>query len=105
MNMKKTIFAAVLLAVSLNSFAVEKMTDKELRSNAETSTAALHTNIIIQCPDGMDALKCEQLKTQRFANEEQTQNSYKLFLNQETQNPLSNQVIKQPLLTQPMKTE
>lgn len=105
MNRMKIILTAAMLVLSMNSFAAEKLSDTELRSTAETSTAVLHTNIILQCPKDMDAIQCERLKTLRYASEGQTQNSYRLFLNQETQNPLSNQVIKQPLLTQPMKTE
>lgn len=97
------VFSVAILAVASHSGAAEKLSDKELRASAESNTAVLHTSIILQCPKNMDPVACERLKTLRYASEEQTQNSYKLFLNGETQNPLSNQVIKQPLLTQPLK--
>lgn len=99
------ILTATLLTVSASGFAAEKLSDADLRQVVDVSTAHLHIDEMIQCPKNMEATRCEQLKTLRYASEGQTKNSYRLFLNEETQNPLSNQVIKQPLLTQPMQRQ
>lgn len=104
MNKMKLKLMLVLLmsACSTAVFAAKELTDRELRATAESDTAVLKTSIIIQCPKNMEAVECERLKTLRFAGEEQTQQSYDQFLNTQTQNPISN-VVKQPLLTQPMQ--
>lgn len=99
----KQVLTAVMMMASMSGFAAKELSDRELRATADSNTAVLTTSIILQCPKNMEPVACERLKTLRYAREGQTQRSYDQFLNQQTENPISNQVIKQPLMTQPMQ--
>lgn len=104
MNKIKLLNMMLILSCSTTaSFAAKELSDRELRATADSNTAVLTTSIILQCPKNMEPVACERLKTLRYAREGQTQRSYDQFLNHQTENPISNQVIKQPLMTQPMQ--
>lgn len=87
------------------AFAVEKLSDQELSASAGVNIKPLEIIQILHCPEKLSAVECERLRTQRYASEGQTKESYKIFLDNETMTPISNQVIKQPLLSQPMSYE
>lgn len=103
-NLNYSIALSVLLGASLISSSVSaatKLSDRALRQETETSHSNTNATKVIDCSKNMSKEQCNRLQYERYAK--QTGVSYDEFLRTETVNPLRNQVIKQPLLTQPLE--
>lgn len=98
--MMLTVLNVALVSTS-GAFAAEKLNDKELRHATETNTSLVSVRDVLDCPKDMPEADCNRLQYENYAN--QVDRSYDEFLKRETTNPLTNRVIKQPLLTQPLE--
>lgn len=90
-----------VLASSI-TVAATKLSDRALRQATETSHSNTSVTEVLDCSKEMSQEACNRLQYERYAR--QSGASYEEFLRNETVNPLRNQVIKQPLLTQPLNT-
>ena len=83
------------------AFAATELTDRALRQQTEANHSDSNMAEVLDCDKDMSREACNRLQYERYAK--QTDRSYDEFLRNETTNPLRNQVIKQPLLTQPLE--
>lgn len=89
------------LWITSPAFSAEKLNEQQLRHATEANPALVNVPDVLDCPKDMPEADCNRLQYENYAN--QTDRSYNEFLKNETNNPLRNRVIKQPLLTQPLE--
>ncbi|XID75075.1 hypothetical protein ACF3NA_00400 [Alkanindiges sp. WGS2144] len=83
------------------SHAATPLSDTALSQETETNHSELDVPDVLDCDKDMRKAECNRLQYENYAN--QTDRSYNEFLKNETNNPLRNRIIKQPLLTQPLE--
>lgn len=91
----------IMLSIFAPAFAATELTDRALRQQTEANHSDSNVAEVLDCDKDMSREACNRLQYERYAK--QTDRSYDEFLRNETTNPLRNQVIKQPLLTQPLE--
>lgn len=93
--------ALLALGSMASAFAATELSDRALRQQTEANHSDSNVAEVLDCDKDMSREACSRLQYERYAKH--TDRSYDEFLRNETTNPLRNQVIKQPLLTQPLE--
>ncbi len=86
---------------SQTAFSATKLTDTQLRTETEANTTLVKVPDTFDCDKDMSDADCTRLQYEHYAN--QVDSAYDQFVKTETTNPLRDNVIKQPLLTQPLQ--
>lgn len=86
---------------SAPGYAASELSDRALRQATENNHSQVNVPEVLDCDTDMRQEECNRLQYERYANN--ADRSYDEFLRNETVSPLRTQVIKQPLLTQPLE--